>query len=106
MYDDKRIVKFLETIRTLVKEAKAEFPTYEFELVPAPGYGYLELNITTDPDYAYHNKYGDLVPNENRAYSRLISLLEDDPRMKDLGFKTHPMLYKPNKLTIEYFVFN
>ena len=103
---DDRLTEFLRTLRTLVKEAKEEFPTFEFDLDYLPGSSFLELNIITDPDYTDWSKEYGLVPNDSGIYDRLLKILEDDPRMKELGFKIHPMLYKTNKLTIEYFVFD
>ena len=103
---DDRLTKFLGTLRTLVKETKEEFPTFEFDLDYIPGSSFLELNITTDPDYADWSKEYGLVPNDSGIYDRLSKLLIDDPRMKELGYKTYIMMFKVNKLTIEYFIFN
>ena len=101
-----RLIKFLETLKTLIKEAREEFPTFEFGVDCIPGCSMLELNITTDPDYAGWSKEYGLVPNDSGIYDRLLKILEDDPRMKELGYRTYPMMYKVNKLTIEYFIFN
>jgi hypothetical protein len=102
---DDRLVKFLGTLKTLIKEVKEEFPTFEFDVDCFPGSTMLELNITTDPDYADWSKEYGLVPNDSGIYDRLLKILVDDPRMKELGYLTHPMMYKINKLTIEYFIF-
>lgn len=101
-----RLTKFLETLRTLVKEAKKEFPTFEFNLIPAPCCLYLELNIITDSDWGKYDPEFGLIPNDSGIYKKLNDLLRFDSRMLDLEYKTNCMRYKPNELTMEYFVFD
>lgn len=106
MYDEKKLGMFLETMKTLVGEAKKEFPTFEFALVPAPGYMYIELHVITDPEWGYyHDEYG-LMANDNGVYKRLNDIFRFDKRMLDLNYKTNCMRYNPKQLAMEYFVFS
>lgn len=103
---DDRLTNFLKTLKTLVKETKEEFPTFEFNLIPAPGYLYLELNIITDSDWGKYDPEFGLIPNDSGIYKKLNDLLRFDSRMLDFEYKTNCMRYKPNELTMEYFVFD
>lgn len=103
---DGRLTEFLGTLKTLVKETKEEFPTFEFDLDYLPGSSFLELNITTDPDWGKYDPEFGLIPNDSGIYKKLNDLLRFDSRMLDLEYKTNCMRYKPNELTMEYFVFD